>query len=291
MQLQFARTAVILAVAVTVWFNGTYAWSKAQDLVGGLGLIAMAVTIDFAKCSLLPFAALSAHAGAYLRATIIVVLLWLPAMMFSMFCAYSAIITNRTHATTVTDARQGDRQRVQARYDRALADLTAAKASPVFTATNACTTLTLPIHRSTCAAIDRLTAEVNTLATTLGPTAIPRVDPEVAALTQIYPGATSAIILAASALPALILELVASLGGYVLSPLPVRATPPKAPQSASGTISEPKERPWGYGATSRSKSAPAPATAPAASKSASAPQASPPLAPSAPPRPIVSKRP
>lgn len=229
-----ARVPVLLAALTTMWFNGSFMWSRADALPQQLGLTAMALAVDLAKCTFLPAAA-QAFRGRYRLRAIIFVLLWLPALTFSTYCGYSAIFTNRHTISQVADGKAQDHDRLIARYERALADLAAAKKSPAWTATGACIAPT-PKTRDACKAIQSLQASVDALAHELGPTPTVAADPELATLGKLFPAAGSWLPFLVSAFPALLLELVASLGSYAAAPLPKTSTPPHTPEKPAGAF-------------------------------------------------------
>ncbi|MEQ1672335.1 MAG: hypothetical protein ABL893_15895, partial [Hyphomicrobium sp.] len=48
-----ARLAVYGAILCTLWFNGSYAWSKGGSEIHQYGMVAVAITIDLCKCGFL----------------------------------------------------------------------------------------------------------------------------------------------------------------------------------------------------------------------------------------------
>jgi len=224
-----ARIPVLLAAATSMWFNASYAHSKADVIWQQAGLIAMMVAIDLVKCTFLAAAAHAWNGRTRLRA-VTFVLLWTLAFAFSTFCGYAAITTNRHATAAVVDGQAADRARLQQQYDDARADLDRAKASPAWNQTSGCVMLTTKIHRETCPGIKDLQQRVVALATRLGkaPTVTP--DPDLKALQAVLPLNPAWTAFLVAFIPAIVLELVASLGAYAVSP----TMPSKASEKPTG---------------------------------------------------------
>ncbi len=253
-----ARFAVLVAAITTLWFNGSYAASKATDIWQQAGLVAAALAIDLVKSTFLPVAAVVWSRDLRLRAVLMVTLLWFPALMFSTFCGYAAIATNRHASTASVTGHVEDRARLQRRHDDAATDLASIRQSAIYAETNRCTQLRTRQHRETCDRITSLQTDVETLSNQLGPTPIPKADPDLEALTQVLPVSTAWLIFLVAFVPAVLLELVAAIGSWAVAPhstakasqKPVarvswwkavrhrlgRKTHPAAPPEASGVV-------------------------------------------------------
>ncbi|MCC0007727.1 MAG: hypothetical protein H6876_06335 [Hyphomicrobiaceae bacterium] len=219
-----ARLAVLLAAGTTLWFNGSYAYLKGDGLTQKMGLIALAVTIDLAKCTFLGAAALTWNDRYRLRAFVFA-LLWLPALAFSTFCGFSFITTNRTTSSALVAGKAEQRVRAQDDYDRSLADLDTAKQSPNWHATAACTAPKNRKQRDYCASVASLEEALSTASAKLGSAPTFKPDPELTTLRAVVPLDTATLTFIVSAVPAFLIELLASLGSYAVSPRFARKAP------------------------------------------------------------------
>jgi hypothetical protein len=152
-------------------------------------------------------------------------LLWPLAFLYSTFSGYASITTNRTVTSAVRENVLQRHQRIQADYDDATDVLRTGKQSPLWQSSAGCTASKSDKQRIFCAnisaAAQRQKANSDALAEQ---TAMP-VDPEVAVLTANTGWTPAALSLVIALAPALILELVSSLGFYA-----VHRRPPRDPR-------------------------------------------------------------
>ena len=69
-----ARAAVYIAIAVTMYVNGSYAWSKGGSPVDQWAMLGLALAIDGCKCSFLRVASLCKQDGRLLAAALVFLL-------------------------------------------------------------------------------------------------------------------------------------------------------------------------------------------------------------------------
>ena len=228
----FARLAVYGAIACTLWFNGSYAWSKGGALPHQLSMVALAITIDLCKCGFLPAASRLWGDRSYLPAFLLVVL-WLPALAYSTFAGYASITTNRA-ATSSADQTRADRySRAQSDYDQASESLTTATASPMWKRSDACTDPRSRRERSFCQSVSDARKRQLEASRQLDTVIHVAVDPEVTVLSETFTWPRHVLSLTVALWPALLLELVASLGLYAV----YRLRSGKAPERSSETVS------------------------------------------------------
>lgn len=221
-----ARIAIYGAIFSTLWFNGSYAYGKADGDTHQLAMVAVAVTIDLCKCGFLTAAA-HLWAATYRVAPAVLVALWPLAFGYSLFAGYASIASNRSAATVTAEGDAEARARTKAEYEQATAALATAKTSPFWSATAACTAPKTAPHRQFCDGIALATQRRQKAAAILDASKPTHVDPELALLTAFTGLPASVVLLLAALVPALILELVASLGFYAIN----RPTAPKPTSS------------------------------------------------------------
>lgn len=211
-----ARLAVLGAIACTLWFNGSYAWSKGDTIVNQLGMVALALSIDLCKCSFLPAASLLWRSKWYLPALVLIPL-WLAAFAYSTFAGYAYLTGNRSAVTITEEAAAGQRIRAQADYDAATADLAIGKRATDWTVSAACTAPRNHRQRSFCANVARTQSKLTAASDVLTRVAPVRIEPEVSVIAANTGWAASSIRLLVALVPAALIELVASLGLYALT--------------------------------------------------------------------------
>lgn len=221
-----ARAAVLLAAVTTLYFNGSYAWLTADAAHGKIGFVAMALAIDLAKITFLGAVAWCWDQGYRVRAVCLLVL-WPFAFSASTFMAYASITTQRQTATAITTGKADDRLRFQDRYDRTREALTAARRSPAWSSTAGCTTPTTSNQRQACGRITDLQKTLDTLADQLGPAPILTAQQDLAQLAAETQIPVARLAFLAAFLPAVLLELLASLGSYAVGAKPSFKSSPK----------------------------------------------------------------
>lgn len=225
----FARLAVIAAVLCSLWFNGSYAYAKAHSPSQQLAMVAVALSIDLCKCAFLPAASVLWAEGRRLAPTVLV-LLWPLAFSYSLFAGYASVATNRSDASTLTETQAQARLRAQGTYDQVTADLTTAKQTSLWTATAACTAAKTNAQRTFCANIDELLGQQRAAAISLDASRVVKTDPELSLLASVTTLPLPTLAIAIAFAPALILELVSSLGLYATR----RPRASKAPRTRAG---------------------------------------------------------
>lgn len=232
MSFTLARLGAWGAVASTLVCNGLYGWSQGVELPQKLGMLAIAVTIDLCKCGFLPAAASQWAQGFKLRAVLIAVLLWPPALTYSTFAGYSTIIGARTTASTDIAAEEQERARAQRSYDETTAALASAQRHPLWNASGACQVTKAP-HRPFCANVARTRAERATAEAILTRTKPVTAHPEARGIARFTGLELPTIIFWAALWPALLIELIASIAFYAIGK-------PHTPD-----LQKPFEKPWG----------------------------------------------
>lgn len=252
-----ARIAVYGAILCTLYFNGTYAWSKGGDDLHRYGMVAVALTIDLCKAGFLP-AASHLWRNTWRIPALVLFALWPLTFAYSTFAGFASITTNRTATTAVAEANAQQRARAQADYDQATAALTLAKQSAYWSASSACTAPSTIKQRAFCVNVSATKNQQEAATATLNTSTLVYVDPEVSVLRDNTGLTMPTLLLIIAAVPALILELVSSLGLYAISKRPTL----KASQKPVGRFL--KLRRW----ISRPNSETASVTAPVASGAA-----------------------
>lgn len=82
-----AVAAVYAAIAVTMFVNGSYAWSKGGSPADQYAILGLALAIDGCKCSFLRVSALCNQDG-HRVAAILLFILWWPCLAYSTFAGY-----------------------------------------------------------------------------------------------------------------------------------------------------------------------------------------------------------
>lgn len=211
-----AQLAVTGAILCTLAFNGWYAWHKATDPAQKVALVALALTIDLCKCGFLPAAAILRR-HHYPFAAFLLVLLFPFCLAFSTFAGYAALTTGRVTITVTAQAQADARTRAQTAYDEASADLATAKTSTFWTATAGCTAMRTSKQRSFCARLDKIREVQSEAEARLTTAPAIAVDPEIAVLTSNTGLTSDRLTLLVALWPALLIELVASLGFYAVT--------------------------------------------------------------------------
>lgn len=211
-----ARLAVYGAIVCTLWFNGSYAYAKASGEAHQLAMVTVALTIDLSKCGFLP-AASHLWTARYRVPAVLLFVMWPLAFGYSLFAGYAAITTNRTFATASTEGAAQTRARTQADYDQATNALTVATGSALWMTTAACTAPKTQSHRQFCDGVTRLRQQQHAATTTLNAGKPAHVDPELTLLANLTTLHASTLLLVIAFVPALILELVSSLGFYAVN--------------------------------------------------------------------------
>jgi hypothetical protein len=211
-----ARLAVYGSILCTLWFNGSYAWSKGGSEVQQYGMVAVAVTIDLCKCGFLT-AASHLWRNTWFIPAIVLVLLWPLTFAYSVFSGFASITTNRSITSASSEGLAQQRTRYQAAYDQAAAALDLAKTSPLWTATSACTAAKTNKQRDFCDNIEITKNQQDAAAAPLNTMTPSKIDPEVTVLKDNTGLTMSTLLLIIAGAPALILELVSSLGLYAIS--------------------------------------------------------------------------
>lgn len=223
-----AYLAVAGAIACTLWVNGSYAWWLGGDnLFHQVALTVISIVIDLAKCGFLAAARVLWQAKARIPALVLVVL-WVPALAFSTFAGFSYLTTTRSAARATDEAAEAARNRAQARYADATDLIARAKASPLWTASAGCTTIKRD-HRDFCTRVAAAIADQRAATQPLDALPVIHANPEIATLSGAtgFPIATIQLVIALW--PAVLIELLASLGAYAL-----QAYPAESPQKPHG---------------------------------------------------------
>lgn len=208
-----ARIAVLGAVLCSLWFNGSYAAAKAAGEANQFAMVAVSLTIDLCKCGFLPAASALWALGQRLAAAVLVAL-WPLAFGFSLFAGYASVATNRANAGAHSETKAQHRTQAQTDYDAAAAAIAKAKESDLWDTTAACTNAKTKTQRSYCANMTALTTAYQTASTTLNNAPIVPVEPELVLLATLTAWQRPSLAAAVAFAPALILELVSSLGLY-----------------------------------------------------------------------------
>ena len=237
------------AIACTMFFNGSYAYENAEATENKLAMVALALTIDLAKCSFLPAAAHLRREGRVLG-PLLLVLLWVPALAYSTFSGYAYLITTRAGAHVSAHASADERTRADQTYRAASADLAAAKSHPLWQKTAACTRSTTQRERSFCTNVGAIGARLAAAEAILNRVPPREAQPEIARLVTATGWTAQSLAFLVALFPAVLIELVAGLGLYALrsSPKPLegsqdalqtpeRQPPPPTPQNPPSDVS------------------------------------------------------
>lgn len=224
-----ARVAVFAAVLCSLYFNGSYAYAKASTPAQQLAMVAVALSIDLCKCAFLPAASVLWSEGRRLAPTVLV-LLWPLAFAYSLFAGYASVATNRAEATSLTETQAQARARAETDYAQATANLTLAKQANAWTATAACTVVKTNSNRRFCDNIAELIDQQRAATHALDTSRLVKTDPDLSLLASFTSLPLPTVAIAIAFAPALILELVSSLGLYATR----RQRRQQAPRTRSG---------------------------------------------------------
>lgn len=227
-----AYLPVLGAIGFTMWANATYAYAHAGDMHSQIAMVVLALTIDMAKASFLPAASHARAAGRRL-APLLLVLLWLPAFTYSTFAGYAFLTTNRATAAQTGNAEAEVRSLLQADYTRLSGDLATAKRSPDWQATAACTRPRRQAQHVFCQRLTTTQGKLDDVSARLATQPLAEVNPEITTLSAVLGWSSTTISLAVALFPAILVELVAGLGLYVLRPAPRTASELLKPYSAA----------------------------------------------------------
>lgn len=213
--MMLVRLTVYGCILVSLWFNGSYAWSKGGALHHQLAMVALALALDLAKCSFLVGASHLWHRDWRLPA-IVLMILWVPCLAYSGFTAFASISVNRTEGTA--DARQNATAYAirKASYDRLTSALDQAKSSPYWRSTRACTSARTGTHRRFCRNVDQIAADLKAASTAFLAAKPTTAEPELDLLQRTLGWSATTLALIVALVPALIIELIASLGLYAV---------------------------------------------------------------------------
>lgn len=217
-----AHLPVFGAIACTMFFNGSYAYTNAEAAENKLAMVALALTIDLAKCSFLPAAAHLRTQGR-LFGPILLVLLWIPALAYSTFSGYAYLLTTRASAHVGAHASADERIRADHTYRNATADLAAAKTDPLWQKTAACTRTPSTRERSFCTNVGTIGSRLAAAEAVLNRVPPREAQPEIARLVSTTGWTAPSLGFLVALFPAVLIELVAGLGLYALrsSPKPL----------------------------------------------------------------------
>lgn len=219
-----ARIAVFGSIVCTLWWNASYAAAKGGSEFQQYAMVATAVTIDLCKCGFLP-AASHLWRNAWRVPATVLVLLWPLTFAYSAFSGFASITTNRSITSAATEGQAQQRSRDQATYDQATAALNLAMTSPLWTATAACSSTKTNKQRDFCDNIATTKSQQEAVGTTLNGSTPAQLDPEVTVLKENTGLSMPTLQLIIAAGPALILELVSSLGFYAISKRSITEAP------------------------------------------------------------------
>lgn len=220
------RVAVFGAMATSLWFNASIAYAKAPTPFDQAAMVALALTIDCCKCGFLRASSACWQRRNWLPAALLFALWW-PCLAYSTFQGYESLTTNRSAATASAEGQTQQRRRAQKVYDDATADLATAKAAPQWTQSAACTT-PKPATQAFCDRVARRLADQERATEQLNRLSPVAANPALDAIQSLTGWPAARIAVATALFPALLIELLASVGYYALGHLGRRA------QKASG---------------------------------------------------------
>ncbi|MEQ1695252.1 MAG: hypothetical protein ABL901_05355 [Hyphomicrobiaceae bacterium] len=226
-----ARIVVGMAVLATLLFNGSYAYTRGDGQFEKLGLILLAVIIDLSKTS---FLAAAAHlrANRHILAAVVLFVLWWPAIALSSWASFSYISTNR--AATAADKAAGSdaRDRAQRRYDLAKRKVELVTADSAYVSSAGCAKPKGAVATKFCEGVSEATEELAAAEAALTKAPPGRADPETLLLAQQTGVQQGTVEFMITVVPALFLELVASLGFYAVT----RSLPTASAKPASAPV-------------------------------------------------------
>lgn len=205
-----------------MFFNASYAYGQAGAHEHQAAMVALALTIDLAKATFLPAAAHFRTHGKIVG-PLLLMLLWLPALVYSTFAGYAYLTTTRANAHVDDEAQAGNRTRAQADYDRATKDLATSKTSADWTTTAACTRPRTTPQRTFCSRVAETERKLTEASKIVGSIRPAHVNPEITTLATVSGWTVPTLAFLVALFPAILIELIAGLGLYVLRS-PTRAT-------------------------------------------------------------------
>ena len=207
-----ATAAILCTLALNAW----HGWSQGNTPLQQYGMMAINVTIDLIKIGGLPAVSHLWTIGYRIRAVTLLPL-WALAFGWSTFCGYSAILSTRTTTAVEATGHEQHRARAQRIYDETTATLDTAKTNPLWQASGGCTAIRQS-HRAFCDGIAKATTQRATAERTLSAVAPTQANPELSALAKETGQPLPWIIFMAALFPAVLLELVASVGFWAVGP-------------------------------------------------------------------------
>lgn len=223
-----ATAAILCTLALNAW----HGWTQGNTPLQQYGMMAINITIDLIKCGGLPAVSALWGGGFRLRAVALIPL-WALAFAWSTFCGYSAILSTRSTTNVEVKGQEQERTRAQRIYDEATATMDTAKTNPLWQASGGCTAIRPP-HRAFCDGIAKTTTQRATAERTLTAVSPVQANPELSALAKETGQPLPWIIFMVALFPAVLLELIASVGYWAIGP----RTNAKPSQSAPQRISK-----------------------------------------------------
>lgn len=231
-----AYLVVALAAIATLIFNAGYAWSRGHTEIEKASLVLLAVIIDLAKVSFLAAAAVLWQRRQRLAGSILM-LLWCPAIVLSCWASYSYVATSRAATSAIGSDANAVRSRAEQTFERAKRKVDLATKHEAFAETAGCTRTPSARLKAYCDGYRQAEADLKAAEAALTPLRAVAVDAEVAQLARIIGADRTVIELLIALVPALFLELVASLGFYAVHASRSRETTLAATERAMEGVS------------------------------------------------------
>lgn len=208
------RFAATIAALVTITLNASYGFKASTTLDYAVLFALLNAALDIAKCACLPCARLAWQTGER-TAALLLLALFLPLLMNSLWCGFAEVAFNRAAVQSTLTVAATTHDRATAEHRRLTRDLETLTANPLFEASAACAIPRTDRQRSLCSrhrdlmqARDRLTPDLS-----LAPPADPT--PHLTLLAG-WTGAPLPLLLIGTAFwPIALAELCGSLGFYL----------------------------------------------------------------------------
>lgn len=210
------RIAAVISIAVTMVLNAHYGYTSAASIPYAVLLATLSVALDLAKSSLLLAASKAWRMNAKGAALLLFIMFW-PCLGYSLYAGVSQIAIARDESKAGKVAAVDIRARMEADYLRLTHDVTLAEASPIYTATSACTDVTRPPSKVFCAALATTKAQLATLGTTLSATTPVNPEPQLILIADVTHWSMAGLRFTVAIWPVLLAEMVGSLGFYLSS--------------------------------------------------------------------------
>ncbi len=246
------RLAVLAAIACTMWFNGSYAWSRGSELPHQISMVALALTIDLCKATFLPVAVSLWHQRLPMPALVLLTL-WPFALGYSTFAGYAYVSTHRSDVARDARNTQDIYDRHKSTRDALSVDIATMRGSSAWDDTAACSAPRTERQRKFCAAATEAISKLDAADQALAVTPQAAADPEITILSHALAVTPEVATFVVALLPALLIELIASLGPYAIFQRRPLQQPHKSSDAPSAITLHRDAQNTSYGAPAQSE--------------------------------------